>query len=362
MKRSLSLLLILALLMTGAVIFTGCSDDKEDSGEYPVVIGEVTIRQEPQKVVVLDDSFADMISYMGYDRKIAARSDECDQEFLKFYPSVGSAADPSAADILRAKADLVIASGALSDAVKSELAKNEIPVVTLSRVKSFAGVKELYSLLGTVMGGNKAGAAKGETAYNKLISTLLEYKAVPLDVVKYAVYLYLDEDGQLCTFTEGSFEQQLFGYNGAINSLSHQQEPQISDDELRRSTPSCIFYDSDAVTDYLRGSESLQKMQAVRGSCFCRIPYRDFFRYGTSCEQIIYDMVNYLKESSKSDTSATIDEATPDEAYPDDTDDPWDSDGEDDDYDDDSYTDSYYEDDEDDYSDYSDDSDDGWDE
>lgn len=347
MKRSLSLLLILVLLMSCAVLFAGCSE--EEDAEYPVTIGEVTVTQEPKNVVVLNDSFADIIAYMGYDTKLIARSDECDQEFLSFFPSVGSTGSVTAASIVATGADLVIADGTLGNDIRSELTKNGVTVVTLNPAKDLNSLKTLYTQLGTLLGGKNAGSKKAERSYNSLINMLGQYKTLPIGVVKTSVYLYLDENAQLCTFTQGSFEQQLYDYNGSVNILSHQQEPQVVESELRIGSPGYIFYDNDAVLEYLRSNESLMNLKALREDMVCRIPLKNFYRYGTSCEQIINTMAAFL-DVEPAERPATADEATPDEA-PDDAYDDWYDDDSDDWYDD--SDDDWYEDDwsEDDWSD-----------
>ena len=356
MKRSLSLVLILVLLASGMTLFTGCSEEKEM--EYPVTVGGLTIEKEPKSVVVLNDSFADIIAYIGYDTKLVARSDECDQEFLSFFPSVGSVGSVTAASILQQGTDLVIADNTLSESVRSELNANEVPVVILSPATNMTSLKQLYIDLGTVLGGKTVGSKRAERAYNSLVNMLGEYKNIPTDAGKTSVYLYLNENAELCTFTHGSFEQQLFEYNTSVNTLSQQKDPQVIASELKTGSPSCIFYDNDAVLEYLKNDETLMNLKALQNLRVCRIPRKSFFRYGMTCEQILGEMSAFLNDGATPIVKpATPDEASPDEASPDEAPDDYDDDDDyEDDYDDD-YSDDYSDDD----SDWSDGDGESWD-
>ena len=312
MKRTLSILLILAVLLSCTVFFTGCS--KDGGSDYPVTVGNITIDKEPENIVVLDDCLADIISFIGYDEKFAGRSADCDQTFMRYIPSVGSADSPDAASIVSAGADLVIASAALSDQSRAAIEEQGVTVIVLDSAAGFAAIKELYITLGTVLGGNSTGSKKGEKAYNNLADMLSQYKTAITGVVKTSVYLYLNENGQLCTFTKGSLQQQIFSYNGTMNALVNQTEAVVDETDLRLSTPTCIFYDDEAVLDHLRGSEKLSHLSALHNDKVCRIPLTSFYRYGTSCEDAVYQMVSFLNKSDEVPTdTATPDEATPDE-------------------------------------------------
>lgn len=339
MKRFLSVILILVLLLSCAALCTGCGEEEEQ--EYPVTVNGVTIESEPKQIVVLDDNAADIIAYIGYDGKMVGRSMRCDQEFLSFFPTVDGSGKSLADSITGIGADLVIVGSEDLESTRSALAGTEIRVIAFDLPKDFASLKELYNNIATVLGGGVTGPQKGEKAYNLLVNSLKRYQSIPEGVIKTSVYLYLNERGELCTFTKGSLEQKIFDYNGTMNALANQEEPQVVASELRMGSPNYIFYDDDAVLEYLRSDDTLKNLPALLRNSMCRIPMKGFFRYGTTCEQVMYDMTSFISDSEK--PAATPDEATPDETGNDPDDDQDDSgdydDGEDDgsDYDDGDY-------------------------
>lgn len=310
MKRILSIVLALCMLLSCAVFFSGCNSAK--SSEYPVTVGNVTINSEPQNIVVLNDVFADIISYIGYDIKMVGRSVECDQEFLYIVPSVGTAASPDVNAIKKAEADFVIADSAISADTKSSLEADGITVLTLDAPKNEAELKQLYIDLGTALGGKVTGSAKGEKGYTDLLEMLSTLNTATSNVVQTVAYLYMNESNELCTFVKGSLEYKFFNYNGNSNVFANQQKPLVNTMELRIGSPNYIFYDSEEVLAYLATDENTQNLAALYNNRICQIPKKSFFRFGSSTEEAVFEMLRFIEKDSK----ATPDEADEEEIVP----------------------------------------------
>lgn len=308
-KRIISILL--CILITGSMTLCLCSCKDEKSDEYPVTVANVTIESEPENITVLSDCLADIISYMGYDVKMVGRSIETTQEFLAVVPTVGSATNPDVNAIIANETDLVIAESTLPDSAKTALTEANIPVLILSKAKSFAELEALYVNLGTALGGNVTGKKQGQDSYSSLTKTLGDFKsAVPNDVVKTACYLYFNENNELCTLTKGTIEYDWFSYNGAINVFSSQETPLVDLELLKISTPTFIFYDDPAVLDYLKNDAELSTMGALNNDKSYQVKLTDFGRQGTTYEETAYRMLEFMFITSE----ATPDEATPEEA------------------------------------------------
>ena len=305
MKRTLSIVLVICLMLSVAALFAGCG---EESGgpEYPVTIGGVTIDKEPQNVVVLNDDLADIISYIGYDIKMVGRSTECDQDFLHVVPEVGSAASPDLNAISNAAADLVIADSTLNANTKQSLESAGIKVLTMNPPTGEEELLNTYIDLGKALGGNVTGAGKGEKGYNDLFNMLDTLNTATSSVVQTAAYLYLDGSGQLCTFVKGSLEYKIFSFNGCTNVFLNQAEPVVKTEELRVGSPKYIFFDNPAVLDVVKTDPSLAKVDAMVNGHALMIPLKQFRRHGSTAEQTVFDMLNYIEKISK----ATADEAT----------------------------------------------------
>ena len=308
MKRILSLLLAVCLMLSCAALFGGCKPEKE-TNDFPVTFGDVTIEQEPKAIVVLSDKLADIISYIGYDVKMVGRSEECTQEFLQVVPAVGKASAPDIAAITAAGADLVIADNTLPEDVKQNLTAAGLKVIVMNIALNTNELGELYENVGTVLGGKETGRAKGEKGFSTLFETLDTLNTASTKVLKTSAYLYLDQSGQLCTFVKDSLEQKFFSYNGAPNVLADQTEPLANLDSLRIESPSFIFCDSIDVINVLQNTPGLANIKAIAEGHTLVIPKVNFERHGTSVEQAVFDMLSYIEKVTKT----TPDQATPDQ-------------------------------------------------
>ena len=305
MKRTLSILLAVCLMLSAVSLLAGCSKTGGGSG-YPVTVGGVTIDKEPANIVVLNDDLADIVSYLGYDVKMVGRSAECDQDFLYVVPVMGSAASPDVNAITAAKADLVIADSTLNNNSKSALESAGVKVLTLESAKNEEDLRNLYISLGTALGGSEKGAVKGQEGYDALFTMLDKLNTASSSVVQTAAYLYLDGSGQLCTFVKGSLEYSIFNFNGCTNVLLNQTQPAVNPDELQKGSPAYVFYDSPAVLDYLKASPQLSNINGLVNGHTLQIPLKQFMRHGSTAEQTVFEMLNYIEKVTKS----TPDQAT----------------------------------------------------
>ena len=130
-NRIISISLAVILAFSVLLTFAGCGDNN-----YPVEVANFVIKSEPENIVVLDPSTADIISYIGYDVKMVGRSDEVNQSFLSIVPSVGSASSPDADEIINSGATVVFAGENLDDTVKQTLQSNDIMVITMSQAET----------------------------------------------------------------------------------------------------------------------------------------------------------------------------------------------------------------------------------
>ena len=333
MKRILSLILAACLLLSCAVIFSACGEKKNDN--FPVTVGGAEISEEPTKVVVLNDAFADVILYMGYESKLVGRSFECDQLPLNVLTSVGAGASPSMDTLLALNPDLVIADDTLDAKSRSKLDEQGVTVITLTRPTTQEEIKQLYIDLGTALGGKTDGAEKGEKSYEKLFDLLKQYSTTTGNIIVTDAYLYLDEMGNYCTFPKGTVEQMLFNYNGAMNVFASKESPAFHSTEttdasgnvtaademyIRYASPTFLFLDGNTLKDgtiespvyeKLLNDPNLNHLTALKEGRVCFIPKKNFFRPGVTFEETLFTMIDALNKDTEAAEEAS---ANPTEA------------------------------------------------
>ena len=334
MKRMLSLMMAVCLIISVAAVFTACGDNKGEN--FPVSVGGAEIKEEPKRVVVLNDAFADIIMYMGYDTKLIGRSIECDQEMLDVLTSVGSADNPAVDTLTSLEPDLVIADKTLDDKARKKIEDAGITIAVFDPYASQDDLKKLYIDLGTALGGNIDGSEKGEEAYVKLFDLLKDYNTTTQEIVVTDAYLYLDDDGNYCTFVKDSVESKIFGYNGAMNVFASKTSPAfhstaVTDDKgnvteadeqyIRYANPTYLFLDGTVdkngnidspVYDKLKADPNLANLSALKQNRISFIPLKRFYRPGVTFEDLLFSMIDTLNKDNEAaeEASANPTEAT----------------------------------------------------
>ncbi len=305
MKKVISLLLAATLIAAVMLTFSGCGN-----GDYPVRVANVVIDKEPKNIVVLDPSAADIISYIGYDVKMIARSDEVDQEWLSVVPSIGSSSDPDIDAITEGNVDVVFASENISDSARKSLSDKEVMVITMSVAQTQAQVKTNYITLGKILGGEITGLKKAETSYDEFIGEMDEIKSaaesVNSDIVNTVCYLY-SEDGQLKMMTNGTYADMLLGYTGAVNTAVNIYESDVDANTLKIANPSFILYDSEDTLNILKSNDTLKNLSAVKNNKTLMIPMEQLNRQGKTAIDTLTKIVEFMyPQLSANQTSADV--------------------------------------------------------
>ena len=290
LKKIMSAALVLIMIFP-VLLLSSCDEEKE----YPVTVGGITVNSEPQNAVILDKNIADIVSCMGYDVKMAGRSDEVDQKEFKVIKSVGTASVPSVKAIVKLKADIVFANDMLDPAVKTELEGKGIAVAVFDNANTPKQLKSLYRKIGMLLGGRNAGAKAAEEAFDDLYDTYKELKNAAENSTTARItvcYLYMD-NGVLKTFNKGSWGDTVLGYTGTFNVFKNESGNTVDPQMLRRANPNYIFCDCEEVTEYLRTSEVLNVLDALESRTVV-VPYSDLNLQGYNGLEALRTILNTI--------------------------------------------------------------------
>lgn len=308
-KRIISVTLAAVFVLASVLSFSGCQES-----DYPVDVANITIENEPENIVVLDPSAADIISYMEYDVKMVGRSDEVNQEWMSIVPSVGSENIPDVSKIVESEADIVFAGADFDKSVEDELKGENITVIKMSQADTVTQLETNYLTIGKILGGKFTGAAKGEESYESLIGEMEQVKSavqseINSDILYTVCYLYI-EDNSLKLMTSGSYGDMLLGYTGAVNTAVNIDENIVDVNTLKIANPNFIFYADDATLEAVKQDSVLSKLDAVKNGKTLMITQDDMTRQGRTALDTLEKMVSFMYPSlAKSDS-------TPDQAQP----------------------------------------------
>lgn len=306
MKKILSFLFAAALCCTAVISLAGCGD-----GNYPVSVANITIDKEPENIVVLDPSAADIISYMSYDRKIVGRSNDVDQSYLAVAPSFGSAVAPDVNGIINSGAEIVFAGDALDETIKKALEDEDIIVVKISLANSPKELETNYTTISKILGGAIDGEAKGVTSYSKLIDSMEDIKfeadaANTTAALDTSCYLY-SENAMLKQASGGTYGDMLLGYTGTVNVAVNIENDMVDFNTLKVANPNYIFYDDDATLETIKANPTLSKLSAIKSGKVLKITNAEMTRQGLTALETLQKMINFIHPE-------LADKATSDEA------------------------------------------------
>ncbi|MBR0337330.1 MAG: peptidoglycan-binding protein, partial [Ruminococcus sp.] len=306
MKRIISVLLAAVMVCTAAVLFAGCGD-----GNYPVTVANITIDKEPEAIVVLDPSAADIISYMNYDGKIVGRSTEVDQSYLSVAPDFGAAAEPDVNSIINSGAQVVFAGDKINDDAVKQLQEKKIQVIKMSLADTPKELETNYLTIGKILGGAVTGLEKGTSSYEKLIEHMEKLKievssSTTSGALETACYLYVD-DGSLRVMTSGTYVDMLIGYTGAVNVAVNIIDGNVEVNTLRIANPNYIFYSDEQTLNAIQSDDVLSKLTAVTSGKALQVSEKDITRQGLTALATLEKMIGFMHpELAK---KATTDEA-----------------------------------------------------
>lgn len=298
---------IVIFAMAAAMVYSaGCSSN----AEYPVTLASYTINAEPQSVICLNDSVADIMLACGYGDKITARSNECTQAELASTHSVGSAAKPDVNEIKNLKPDIIFADKTLSEDVRSQLKNANFTVITLVPATSTEELTVLYGNIAAILGGNNTGRTLGTEKAEKLAMTLSDLQRVvpQSDIVITACYLY-DVNGT--AETENSLGGKLFDYAN-ITNVCKTKESSGDIDSLILNNPQYIFCDT-GVKAQIEGNERLKELSAVKSGNIYELPSKYLSRQGNSLTEalsFIIETIYEFSDNSGTDESSTVIESS----------------------------------------------------
>lgn len=262
MLKKLTALILCAALM--CAVFTGCghsSDISSGAGvkDYPVTIGNVTVREEPSGAAVLSANLADVILALGYEVQLKAKSADCTQSDLSVLPNVTA---DDADQIKSLGANLVLTDQALTDTQNAAMQKDGITVLPISPAVSRKDLEQLYIAVGSALKGAVTGYGRGEDVSEGILQTIDDItRVIPQSNTPVtAVYLY-DDKGQ--AVTGDTIQSKLMEAAGLTNSASGGTGGSFSAADLLRADPQYIFC-AKGVKDKLKTSAEYGKLSAVK--------------------------------------------------------------------------------------------------
>ncbi|GAB2613919.1 ABC transporter substrate-binding protein [Paractinoplanes abujensis] len=220
---------------------SGTTQSSASAAAYPVTVGDLTLDQQPQKIVSLSSTATEILFAIGAGPQVTAVDDQSN------YPADAPKTDlsgfkPNAEAIAAKDPDLVILSNDI-DKIVSQLDKLKIPVFVASATTDLDGTYQQIGQFGSLTGHTAeadALSAKMTADIDKIVKDVPP-RSTPLTY-------YYELDPTLYSVTSKTFIGSIFAKFGMTNVADAADPdgakggyPQLSQESLVKSDPDTIF-------------------------------------------------------------------------------------------------------------------------
>lgn len=276
------LLLIIALGITGAVVWQQFSTPKEENSGVVSVVDDagrnVTITGYPARIVSLAPSTTEILFGLGLSGKIVGAvsysgyaTDIQNTIKNKNITVVGTFNKVSVELVTGLRPDLIVASGAYQQSLAQKFTEQGKTVVILNPTK-FSGILSDITLLGKVTGQNANATALVDSMQSKAQEIIAKTSGLNRSSV-YVEY-YVDKDGY-SSYGANSYINELIDMAGGVNVFAGFQGQYVttSTEEVLKANPEIIVISKGVMSklsgitpDSIRARESWDNIDAVQNN------------------------------------------------------------------------------------------------
>lgn len=257
---------------------------------YPVIIDNIKIESQPQKIASLSPAITEMLVEMGYIDEICAVGSYCDYPTeIEKLENIGSAAKPNIEKIIETESDLVITNAPIAAKDILKLENNGKKVVFLSVPKSLDDLKNLYIQLGIIVNGSVDGNLYGEEAFN-----IINKAIKSLNYDKTSDYMYITTDFMIAG--KNTFENDILSYFGK-NMISTDGYLSYENVDLTLN-PKLIFCSNEYSLEELQNNEIISQFDAIKNGNVIFVDNMLFERPSARIIQLIESIESALKTTN----------------------------------------------------------------
>ncbi len=286
MKKFLSMFLALALVFSVTASAEENSSSPSDTPnvkpEFPVSVGNTTIKEKPVRVAAISPAATDIIKGLGFENRIVAvgngSSGPVFPDLKDDYPiyQIGTLMAPDLEAIKKASPDVLFSHAPFTDNNRKKIEQMGITIVEIPFAESFDEVFENYRLVCKVMLGENKGAQYSEkkiARYKELLKKVADISAKHSEE-KTAVYMDMFPK----TLATGeTFQNMILKEILAFENPAEESKNWIlSDEKMKELNPDKIFYnytiDPEEIKTYVSYSTTTavteEQLYALKGKFF----------------------------------------------------------------------------------------------
>lgn len=255
-------------VLFGVLVFSFNEGDKKDeilsNDDYPVTVLGVKITEAPQKVVVLSPFIEDVLRTLNYENILVGKADECTNSKVSNIPFVGSQFDPDIEKIKSLQPDIILNEVPLSYEQTKLIENENIKIFTFKKASDFAELGELYTDIGSLLGGANTGYKNAAICANSIYLSIQEInKLIPEDGNSISACYMYDTEGTVVT--GDTLSSNLIEFSGADNIARYSTDYNIDINLIIQQNPQYIFC-KPGLLNKIKQDPNLSNIDAVKNS------------------------------------------------------------------------------------------------
>lgn len=278
---------VMMFLMTGCKDVVGkISTNTQAAGTYPVTVGGVEIKAQPQKVAVISANLADVALSLKKESQIIAVSMDADQH--EFSETTKITINDVAA-IKAAQPDLLLCEP-LSETDKEALAALNINMVEIYPATGREDYERLFGEVSAVFSGAGEGYDQGVTTAKKIFTTMDSIqRSTNKNPMTKACYIY-DLNGMSVSIND--FGTVIMEYAGLTNVLTTGSERIYKVATLQNANPDVIFC-APGLKAQMETNPDFSTIPAVRNGRVLELPTSYVLWQGRTIQTAAAEMASF---------------------------------------------------------------------
>lgn len=276
-------------IITALFLLAFCSGCELFTTDYPVEIGNTTIKKQPESVVVLSENTAFAVEAMGYsDKIIGAPSEYLLNKTDSKITDVGSSMLIDYEKVKSLKPDVIIAPEDLGTDFTDEFKKAGADFAVIKTPDTFYDLLNCYIDISKLFNGKKSKSQqKAEEYYNSVTTTLNDLNTKNNGISK--KLLVFPEYGFVVT--GDTFAGQALKKAGIPNLADAGKNYMMSYDEILKADPEIIFCPKGKGEEFIK---NYSELTAAKNGCVYEINMPALLYGGSGFTETLTEISNYI--------------------------------------------------------------------
>lgn len=283
--KIISIMVVFVLCMTAV---SGCSLFEKD---YPVIVGDITVKKMPERVATLSQSAASSICALGYGDFLVGAPSAFLSEGQTGITDLGNPLMPNEEALLELSPDVLLVSEELTAELADRLVLRGVTVIMLETPDQYSEVAPYYTELSKLFVGKKKYTQTAEAFNSAMENSLSELSLGNQSVAKSSV-VFIDSG---FVATGDTLAGQALAKSGIKNIAEGYKDYVMPIEDIVTANPDVIFCPV-GMSNSILTNEAYKDITAIKNAAVYEIDVFALSYAGDGFIAALQDMSTYLNQ------------------------------------------------------------------